>query len=49
MRELLDKSGLEDLTEQIFPYSAEFVYKPTTVIDPEDLIGTQWWSNETLV
>eukprot|EP00347_Sterkiella_histriomuscorum_P007762 403347656 len=48
MRDMLSQSGLEDMVEQIFPYTADYSYNMVTVIDEEDIKGTQFWSDETL-
>lgn len=41
--------GLEELLEEIYPFTAEFSYNMVTHIDNEDIIGTKYWSNETLL
>jgi hypothetical protein len=49
MRDVLEKSGLEDLVEEIFPFTAEFSHNLVTIVDPEDIKGTQHWSEQSLV
>lgn len=49
MREVLVLIGLEDMVEEIFPYTAEFSHNLVTIIDDEDLKGTKFWSDETLM
>ena len=49
LREVLSKSGLEDMVEEIFPFTAEFSHNMVTIIDAEDLKNTSTWSDETLV
>jgi len=49
MREVVSKAGLEDLVEEIFPFTAEFSHNLVTIIDPEDIKGTKHWSEETLL
>ena len=46
MREMLIESGLEDMVEEIFPYTAEYSHNLVTIIDEEDLKGTKLWSEE---
>jgi hypothetical protein len=46
---VLESAGLEDMVEEIFPFTAEFSHNLITIIDAEDLVGTPYWSNETLV
>lgn len=48
-REVLLEAGLGDLVDELFPFNAEFSHKMVTVIDAEDIKGTQFWSDETLV
>jgi hypothetical protein len=45
MRDVLEKSGLEDLVEEIFPFTAEFSHNLVTILDKEDIKGTQHWSD----
>jgi acyl-homoserine lactone acylase PvdQ len=49
LRDVLEKSGLEDMVEEIFPFTAEYSHNLVTIIDPEDIKGTKFWSDETLV
>lgn len=49
MREMLEESGLGDMVEELFPYTAEFSHNLVTVIDPEDIKGTSFWSDRTLI
>jgi acyl-homoserine lactone acylase PvdQ len=48
-REIIQESGLEDMVEEIFPFTAEFSHNLVTIIDAEDLVNSPFWSNETLV
>lgn len=48
MRELLSKMYLDDMIEDIFPFTAEGSFNMVTIIDDEDLVGTKFWSDETL-
>jgi hypothetical protein len=49
MRDFLEKSGLGDLVEEIFPFTAEFSHNLVTIMDPEDIKGTHHWSEKTLI
>jgi penicillin amidase len=49
LRDVLEKAGLEDLVEEIFPFTAEYAHNMVTIIDGEDIRGTKFWSDETLV
>ncbi len=49
MRDVLEKSGLGDLVEEIFPFTAEFSHNLVTILDKEDIKGTQHWSDQSLV
>ena len=49
MRDVLDKSGLGDLVEEIFPFTAEFSHNLVTIIDAEDIKDTHHWSDKSLV
>ncbi len=49
LRDVLEKEGLEDMVEELFPFTAEYSHNLVTIIDPEDLKGTPQWSEETLV
>lgn len=41
--------ALEDMVEELFPFTAEHAYNLVTIIDEEDIKGTKFWSNETLM
>jgi hypothetical protein len=49
LRDVLEKEGLEDMVEEIFPFTAEYAHNLVTIVDPEDLKGTRFWSDETLL
>ncbi len=49
LREFIASSGLEDMVEEIFPFTSEYSHNLVTIIDPEDLQGTKFWSDETLL
>jgi len=49
LREVISQAGLDDMVEEIIPFTAEFTHNLVTVIDPEDIKGTKLWSDETLV
>ncbi len=49
MRDVLEKSGLGDLVEEIFPFTAEFSHNLVTILDKEDIMGTHHWSDQSLV
>ena len=49
LREVLESSGLEDMVEEIFPFTAEFSHNLVTIMDAEDIKGTRFWSDESLV
>ena len=49
LRDVLDKAGLEDMVEELFPFTAEYAHNMVTIIDPEDIKGTKMWSDETLM
>ena len=48
LREVLEHAGLEDMIEEIFPFTAEFSHNLVTIIDPEDIKDTKFWSDQTL-
>jgi len=48
LRDVLEREGLEDLVEELFPFTAEYSHNLVTIMDPEDLKGTPLWSEETL-
>lgn len=48
LREVLETAGLEDLVEEIFPFTAEFSHNMVTIIDQEDIKGTKFWSDQSL-
>jgi hypothetical protein len=37
------------MVEEIFPFTAEYAHNLVTIIDPEDIKGTKFWSDETLM
>ena len=37
------------MVEEIFPFTAEYAHNLVTIIDSEDLKGTKFWSDETLL
>jgi hypothetical protein len=45
----LEKEGLSDMVEEIFPFTAEYAHNLVTIMDAEDLKGTALWSDETLM
>ena len=49
LREVISQAGLDDMVEEIFPFTAEFSHNLVTIVDPEDIKGTKHWSDETLV
>ena len=49
LRDFLEKEGLEDMVEEIFPFTAEFSHNLVTILDTEDVKNTAHWSEETLV
>jgi hypothetical protein len=49
LRDVLEKEGLEDMVEELFPFTAEYSHNLVTIMDPEDLKNTAHWSNETLI
>ena len=49
LRDVLEKAGLEDMVEELFPFTAEYAHNMVTIIDPEDIKGTKLWSDETLM
>lgn len=48
MRELLAKIGLEDMVEEIYPFTADYSHNLVTIVNDEDIKGTRFWSDETL-
>jgi len=44
LREVMDDFGLEDLLEEIVPFTAEYTHKMVTIIGEEDIKDTQHWS-----
>ena len=49
LQDLLSQMGLEDMGEEIFPFTAEFSHNLVTIISDEDIKGTKFWSDETLL
>lgn len=49
LRDVLEKEGLSDMVEEIFPFTAEYAHNLVTIMDAEDLKGTALWSDETLI
>lgn len=49
LRDVLEHSGLEDMVEEIFPFTAEYSHKLVTIMDLDDVKGTQHFSPETLI
>lgn len=47
-REVLLISDLEDLVEEIIPFTANYSTNMVTIVDTEDIKGTPHWSDETL-
>ena len=43
-REVIAQAGLEDLVEEILPFSAEYMHNLVTVLDEDDIKGTKHWS-----
>ena len=37
------------MVEEIFPFTAEFSHNLVTILDQDDIKGTQFWSDETLM
>ena len=48
MRQLLSKIGLEDMVEEIYPFTADYSHNLVTIINDEDIKGTKFWHDETL-
>lgn len=48
LRELLTNLDLDNMVEEIFPFTADHSYHMVTVIDDEDFKGTKFWSDSTL-
>jgi penicillin amidase len=40
LREVLEKEGLADMVEEIFPFTAEFSYNLVTILDADDIKDT---------
>jgi Penicillin amidase len=49
LRDVLEQAGLSDMVEEIFPFTAEYSHNLVTIIDAEDIQGTRFWSDETLM
>ena len=37
------------MTEQVFPFTAEFSENMVTILSEEDIIGTSFWHNQTIM
>jgi penicillin amidase len=49
LRDVLERSGLGDMVEEIFPFTAEYSHNLVTIMDLDDVKGTQHFSSETLI
>ncbi len=49
MRDQLKNIGLGDMVEEIFPFTAEHSHNLVTILSDEDVKGTKFWSDETLL
>jgi hypothetical protein len=49
MRDYLGHINLEDMIDEIFPFTAEFATNMVTIMNEEDIIGTKFWSDSSLV
>ncbi len=45
IREFLTEINLEDMMEEIFPFTAEFSDNMVTILSEEDIVGTSFWHN----
>ena len=48
MRDMLSKMNLEAQIEEIFPFTADYSHNLVTILNDEDLKGTDFWSDKTL-
>jgi hypothetical protein len=37
------------MAEEIFPFTSEYAHNLVTILDEDDLRGTKFWSDETLL
>ena len=49
IREFLTEINLEDMIEEIFPFTAEFSDNMVTILNDEDIAGTSFWHNQTIM